>query len=128
MTPDRRLDQLEPLMADSLQKIDRLIEGQGRLVELATNTDRKVDAVDQKADAIDRKVDAVDQKADAIDQKADAIDQKVDTVDQKVDAVDRKADTIAKGVVELTVSTQRQYEELKAGQEALMQYLRERLP
>ena len=52
MTPDRRLDQLEPLMADSLQKIDRLIEGQGKLVELATNTDQKVDAVDRKADPL----------------------------------------------------------------------------
>lgn len=38
MTPDRRLDQLEPLMADVLQKVDRLIEGQGQLVELATTT------------------------------------------------------------------------------------------
>ena len=79
MTPDRRLDQLEPLMADSLQKIDRLIEGQGQLTELATRTDQK-------------------------------------------------AETTAKGVAELTVSTQRQYEDLKAGQEAIMQYLREKLP
>ncbi|SFD82626.1 hypothetical protein [Spirosoma endophyticum] len=125
MTPDRRLDQLEPLMADSLQKIDRLIEGQGKLVELATNTDQKVDVVDRKADKIDRKVDAVDRK--------------VDIVDQKVDVVDRKVDTVVKGVAdltvstqrqfsELTVSTQRQYEELKPGQEAIMQFLREKLP
>ncbi|WP_179950453.1 hypothetical protein [Spirosoma aerolatum] len=45
MTPNRRLDQLEPLMADSLQKIDRLIEGQGQLVELATNTKSELDQV-----------------------------------------------------------------------------------
>ena len=41
MKPDDRLDQLEPLMADELQKIDRLIEGQGKLVDLATKTDQK---------------------------------------------------------------------------------------
>lgn len=45
MTPDRRLDQLEPLMADSLQKIDRLIEGQGKLVDLAVNTRGELDEV-----------------------------------------------------------------------------------
>ena len=79
MTPDRRLDQLEPLIADSLQKIDRLIQGQGQLLEVATRTEQK-------------------------------------------------ADITAKGVAELTISTQRQYEDLKATQEAIMQYLREKLP
>ena len=49
-------------------------------------------------------------------------------VDRKVDRVDAKADTIAKGLAELTTTTQRQYEELKAGQEAIMQFLREKLP
>lgn len=43
MNSDRRLDQIEPLVADGLQKIDRLIEGQGKLVDLATKTDQKAD-------------------------------------------------------------------------------------
>lgn len=38
MTPQRRLDQIEPILADVLRKVDRLIEGQGQLVELATAT------------------------------------------------------------------------------------------
>ena len=86
MTPDRRLDQLEPLMADSLQKIDRLIEGQGQLIEVATRADQN-------------------------------------------------ADTAARGVANLTVSTQQQFEQLKAGQdelrsnmELILQILREKLP
>ncbi len=45
MTPDRRLDQLEPLMADVVQKVDRLIEGQGQLVELATTTKAELEQV-----------------------------------------------------------------------------------
>jgi DNA repair protein RadC len=45
MTPDQRLDQLEPLMADVLQKVDRLIEGQGQLVELATTTRAELEQV-----------------------------------------------------------------------------------
>lgn len=86
MTPDDRLDQLEPLMADSLQKIDRLIEGQGQLIEVATRADQN-------------------------------------------------ANTAARGVAKLTISTQQQFEQLKAGQdelksnmELILQILREKLP
>lgn len=43
MTPDRGLDQIEPLIADVLQKVDRLIEGQGQLLEVAVRTDQKAD-------------------------------------------------------------------------------------
>ena len=78
MTPNRRLDQLEPLMADSLQKIDRLIEGQGKLVELATDT------------------------------KAE------------LDQVKKLGDLTANGLANLTVSSQKQFEELKAGLEGII--------
>ena len=86
MTPNERLDQLEPLVADALQKIDRLIEGQGKIIDLATKTKQQVNKVEQQVG------------------------------------------TTAQAVAKLTVSTQRQYEELKVGQEAIMQYLREKLP
>lgn len=86
MTPDRRLDQLEPLMADSLQKIDRLIEGQGQILEIATRADQK-------------------------------------------------ADITAKGVADLTLLTNQRFDQvqeeiegLRTGQQAIMQYLREKLP
>lgn len=45
MTPDKRLDQIEPVMADVLQKVDRLVEGQGQLVEFAVNTKAELDDV-----------------------------------------------------------------------------------
>jgi len=86
MTPNERLDQLEPLVADALQKIDRLIEGQGKILDLATKTEQQVKKIEQKVG------------------------------------------NTAQAVAKLTVSSQRQYEELKVGQEAIMQYLREKLP
>jgi hypothetical protein len=86
MTPSRRLDQIEPLIADVLQKVDRLIEGQGHLLDVALKADSN-------------------------------------------------ADTAARGVANLTIMTQRQFDELKSGQEelkagqaAIMNYLREKLP
>ncbi len=87
-------------MADSLQKIDRLIEGQGKLVE----------------------------GQGRILEIATRADQKADITAHKLDITVQKVDIVAKGVAELTISTQRQYEDLKAGQEAIMQYLREKLP
>jgi hypothetical protein len=86
MTPNERLDQLEPLVADALQKIDRLIEGQGKIIDLATKTEQQVNKIGQQVS------------------------------------------TTAQAVAKLTVSTQQQYEDLKVGQEAIMQYLREKLP
>lgn len=43
MTPDRRLNQLEPLMADVLQKTDRLIEGQGKILDVAVRADQNAE-------------------------------------------------------------------------------------
>ncbi|RYC66616.1 hypothetical protein [Spirosoma sordidisoli] len=82
MTPDRRLDRLEPVIADVLQKVDRLIEGQGQIISEVS----------------------------------------------KIARIEINTDATAETVAKLTVSTQRQYQELKTGQEAMLQYLREKLP
>ena len=92
MTPDRRLDQLEPLMADSLQKIDRLIEGQGQLLDVATRADQKADttakgvanltiAVQEGFTNVRTGVEQVDQK---IDDQIGAFRQEVQLEFQKV--------------------------------------------
>ena len=73
-------------MANTLRKIDCLIEGQSKIIDLAMKTE------------------------------------------QRVNKIEEKVSTTAQAVARLTLSTQRQYEELKVGQEAIMQYLREKLP
>ncbi|WP_373512689.1 hypothetical protein [Persicitalea sp.] len=82
MTPNERFDQLEPLLADSLQKIDRLIEGQSQIIGEVS----------------------------------------------KIPGMESNITKTAEALAKLTVSTQQQYEELKVGQETIMQYLREKLP
>lgn len=113
MTPDRRLDQLEPLMADSLQKIDRLIEGQGQLVELAVTTRAELDQVKK-----------------TLGQAEKTLNQVGKTLNQ----VGKTGELTASGLANLTVSTQQQFEQLKAGQdelksnmELILQILREKL-
>lgn len=39
MTPDKRLDQIEPVLADVALKTDRLIESNGQILEVATRAD-----------------------------------------------------------------------------------------
>ena len=119
MTPDRRLDQLEPLMADSLKKIDRLIEGQGQLTEIATRADQKADItakgladltlqtqqgfaevrqnftqVAQNFTQVDQNFAGVHQDINQVNAKVDRVDEKVDRVDKKVDRVDEKVDSL----------------------------------
>ncbi len=72
MNQNRRLDQLEPLMADVLQKVDRLIEGQGQLVEIATRADHNADTA---ARGVANLTITVQQGFAQIEQKFDAIQQ-----------------------------------------------------
>ncbi len=39
MTPDHRLDQIEPVVADTAQKVDRLIETNGQILDVAVRGD-----------------------------------------------------------------------------------------
>lgn len=39
MTPDKRLNQLEPVVADTAQKVDRLIETNGQILNVAIRGD-----------------------------------------------------------------------------------------
>ena len=63
MTPERRLDQLEPLMADALQKIDRLIEGQGKLIDMVTRADQNATNASLKADYAAERADYAAERA-----------------------------------------------------------------
>jgi peptidoglycan hydrolase CwlO-like protein len=105
MTPNRRLDQLEPLMADALQKIDRLIEGQGQLVEVTTSIKAELDEV---------KGDLVEVKSDLTEVKGDLV-----SLNKIVSKVEATGQITANGLANLTISSQKQFEELKAGQEEL---------
>lgn len=160
MTPDRRLDQLEPLMADSLQKIDRLIEGQGKILELAINTKNDLDEFKKEVredlngvktdlnefkkevreDLNGVKTDLSGVKTDLngfkIEVKADFDGVKSDLAEVKgeLGRVKKTVELTAAGLAELTVSNQRQFDEIKIGQqelrdsqEAIMQYLRNKL-
>lgn len=114
MTPERRLDRLEPLMTDALQKIDRLIEGQGKLIDMVARADQNATNTGVRADNAAERADYAAERSDYAAGRADY--------------AASMAEIAAKGVANLTVSTQRQFDELRMGQETIMNYLREKLP
>lgn len=89
MTPDRRLDQVEPALAEGLQKIDRLVDGQGKLVDLTTSTDRKADTTAKGVVNLTLKADQIAKDQAELRQELQKdivqVDGKVNQVDEKVD-------------------------------------------
>ncbi|WP_420151096.1 hypothetical protein [Spirosoma sp.] len=86
MTPDKRLDQIEPILADVAQKTDRLIESNGQILEIATRADLNAKiAAKGVADLtveMRQRFDRVDQR---FEQQQSQMDQRFDRVDQRLD-------------------------------------------
>lgn len=104
MTPDRRLDQLEPLMADSLQKTDRLIEGQGQLTEIATRADQNADTA---ARGVANLTLQTQQSFIEVRRDITLVDGKLTQVDGKLAQVDAKVNQIAEDQAELRQEMQK---------------------
>jgi chromosome segregation ATPase len=123
MTPDKRLDQIEPILADVALKTDRLIESSGQILDIATRVDtnariaakgivdltaemrqqfgRQQTQIDLlKADMNDRfgqvddRFDRVDQRLEQVDQRFDSVNQRFDSVDQRFDSVNQRFDRV----------------------------------
>lgn len=116
-------------MADSLQKIDRLIEGQGKILDFAVNTNAEVQEIKQQLADLSERTDRqfVDLSA-RTEQQLAGLSERTDR--QFVDLSSRTEQQIT----DLAALTQKQIDELKTGQEALkvgqdliLQLLREKL-
>lgn len=87
MTPDKRLNQSEPVVADVVQKVDRLIEGNGQiiheaskipgieknvstiaigLVELTINVNQRFDEVSNQFTQVNDRFEQVDDRFDQL--------------------------------------------------------------
>lgn len=111
MTPDKRLNQLEPVVADTAQKVDRLIETNSQILDLAIRGNSTAELAVEKADLAARKADYAAQKADTASRNAELaargvaaltvdlynfkqeVRQNFQKIDQKIDKIDHKIDT-----------------------------------
>ncbi len=137
MTPEKRLNQIEPELAEVIQKVDRLIESNGQILELAVNTKAELTEVKEIVGGLKDTVSTIettigDLKTDVSDLKTDVGDLKTDVSDLKitvrnlegtawglkeaVEKVEISGNSTARAVANLTVSTGHQFDELKASQ------------
>ncbi|GAB4050872.1 hypothetical protein [Spirosoma litoris] len=153
MTPDKRLNQIEPVLADFVQKVDRLIEGNGQIINEVSKIpgiESKLADIQQqvaKIPGIENKISGIEQqvaKIPGIEQqvsKIPGIEQqvaKIPGIEQqvaKIPGIERTVAITAKGLAELTVNInnrfdqfQQELSDVKTGQQLILQILREKLP
>ncbi|GAB3895888.1 hypothetical protein [Spirosoma agri] len=105
MTPGRRLDQIEPVLADVAQKTDRLIESNGQIFELATKNNTVIEItakgladltvlVNGRFNAVDSRFEGVNGRFDMVDDRFEGVNSRFDMVDDRFEAVNGRFDTV----------------------------------
>ena len=134
MTPSKRLDQIEPVLADVAQKTDRLIESNGQIFELASKNNAIIELTARGlADltlTVNKRFESVDRRFDTMDMRFESVDRRFDTMDTRFEGIDRRLDDQGNGIQELKINVV----ELKQGQsriedsqQQILTILRERL-
>ena len=89
MTPDKRLDQIGPVLADVSQITDRLIESNGQILEVAlradTNAQIAARGVADLTIKMRQRFAQVDQQQIRIDERFGQVDQRFDQQQNQID-------------------------------------------
>ena len=115
-------------MADSLQKIDRLIEGQGKILDVSTRAEQKADTTAKAVAELTITTQRQYRELTAGQGRSEANQQEI-----KADVRQLKANVHELQVGQQKLETGQQalradVQGLKEGQEAILHYLREKLP
>ena len=89
MTPDKRLDQVEPVLADVAQKTDRLIESNGQILEIALRADANAQIA---ARGVADLTIEMRQRFKQVDERFDQVDERFGQVDERFEQVDKRFD------------------------------------
>lgn len=132
MTPDRRLDQIEPILADVAQKTDRLIESNGQILEIALRADSNAKLaakgvadltieMRQRFERVDQRF--AEQKAD-IDQRFN--EQKAD-IDQRFDQQQNQLDDLRQEMQKGFQDVNQKFGQFEQTQQTVLTILLDRL-
>jgi len=112
MTPDKRLDQIEPALADVAQKTDRLIESNGQILEVATRADiNAAIAAKGVADLTTKVTQLAEGQADLRNITTD-LRIKTDSLTEGQASLHRKTDLIADDQIKLRQEMQQGFQEV----------------
>ena len=118
MTPEKRLDQLELVVADTAQKVDRLIETNGQILDVAVSGDANAklsakgvanltinvnefrqetresfERIDQNFAHRSQQIEQINQIVGAASQQIEQINQNAGEMSQQIRRIDEKIDT-----------------------------------
>lgn len=87
MTADQRLDQLEPLVSQTLAVADRHTVQLKQLVNLVTQQSDNIQFVLKELEAVKQKQIATDAKIEAVSSSLEAVSSKIAGTDAKIDRI-----------------------------------------
>lgn len=142
MTPDKRLDQVEPVLADVAQKTDRLIESNGQILEIAIRADNNASIaargvadltieMRQRFGHVNEQFVQVSQRFEQVDQRFDQVDQRFDQqqiqIDQRFESVDQRFDQQQNQIDHLRQEMNQKFTQVQQTQEQILTLLLDRL-
>ncbi|GAB3943955.1 hypothetical protein GCM10028805_10920 [Spirosoma harenae] len=157
MNPNKRLDQIEPVVADVAQKTDRLIESNGHILEIALRADANAELAargvanltiemrqqfeqvnqrfDQQQAQTDERFNSVDQRFDQqqiqIDERFDSVNQQFDdqkiNIPQRFDQQQSQIDELREEMREGFSQVNRKFDQVSQTQHQILTILLDRL-
>ena len=132
MTPDKRLNQIEPVLADVVQKVDRLIEGNGQIIHEVSKIPGIERTVLITAKGLADLTISVNQRFNSVDERFNSVDEHFDQfqqeVNQQFEGVNQRFGQLQHEVNQRFDQLQQEVSDVKSGQQLILQILREKLP
>lgn len=124
MTPNKRLDQIEPVIAELLIKVDRIADGQGKILDhvvkvtaevAETKAELKTEIAKVRAESKATIAESKDElKADMAEAKAE-LKADIAATNAEVKVLSQNVDVLARALANLTTATQQQAKQMQQG-------------
>lgn len=128
MTPDKRLGQIEPVLADVALKTDRLIESNGQILEVSTRADSNAKlAAKGVADLTIEMRQQFGQQQNQIDLLRAEMNDRFEQVDNRFEQVDNRFEQVINEQIELRKEMNLKFSQVAQTQEQILTLLLDRL-
>ncbi|GAB3025683.1 hypothetical protein [Spirosoma pulveris] len=120
MTPDKRLDQIEPILADVALKTDRLIESNGQILEIATRADTNAkiaakgiaDLTVEMRQQFGQQQHQIDRLRTEMNERFGQVDSRFGQIDSRFEQVDSRLDQLTSDQAELRQEMRNGFQEV----------------
>lgn len=127
MTPERRFNQIEPILADVVQKVDRLIETNGQII----NEVSKISGIERETariSGIEKETVKIPGIERTVSITAKGLVNLTTNVNQRFDQQQNQINDLRQEINQRFDRFQQDVTDVKSGQQLILQILREKLP